>query len=392
MKILYDARKIVPRITGVGHVSESLLRELLEYKDLEIIAFTRKGIKELPQLSKTNSNLLIHETNDSSEYFEIKRLLFEQWSLPKLINLYKPDILHLTNGFSVPLFLDKEKYHLKIVSTIHDLIPLTSYWELMSLWDRFLYKRLLSYSIKKSDAVVAVSGATSDDIKKYFSSIQQVYVINNGVDFMEKPDGFKEKWFALKMKHGIIKNYIFYLGGFAPRKNVFNLLNAYFLLKQQGKIDYQLILGGKLSTNSDIKNNLGRISSFIKKNRLEKDVKIVGYVSPKEKEILYINSAFFAYISLYEGFGLPVLEAISAGKPVLTSKNSVMEKIIGKYALYANPNNVEDIAEKIEMMIKEYSFYKNQAEIARREILPNFNWKKAGEQYYFIYKELVINK
>jgi glycosyltransferase involved in cell wall biosynthesis len=390
MKILYDARKIVPKITGVGHVSESLLRELLKYKDLEIIAFTKKGVSTLPQFVTANSNLKIHEVNDTSDYFGFKRLWFEQVELLKLIDLYKPDVLHLTNGFSVPFLLNKNKYRLKIVLTIHDLIPLTDCRELMSARDVFFYKILLDYSIKKSDAIVSISMATKRDIEHYFPHAKNIEIINNGIDLIEKRNDFEEVWQNLKKKYAISDKYIFYLGGFAPRKNVFSLLQAYCLLRKSGKINLQLVLAGKISKNVDIENNVNRIAEFIQKNDLQKDVVILEYLGIEDKSVLYINSTLFAYISLYEGFGLPVFEAISVDRPILTSKGSAMEEIIGEYGVYADPKNIQDIANKIETIVNNYGFYEKQSENARKNILPNFNWEKIGNSYYNLYKRLIL--
>src|SRR3989344_1709361 len=164
MRVLYDARKITLQATGVGYVVKKLLEELLKFRDLEIIAFTKKGVNKIFDDSAPPDNLTIHETTDDSEYFGLKRILFEQLQIPKLIEKYKPDILHLTNGFGVPLFINKK--NLRIILTIHDLIPLTPFKELMSPLSNLLFKVLFSAGIKKADSVVTVSKFTANDVKK----------------------------------------------------------------------------------------------------------------------------------------------------------------------------------------------------------------------------------
>src|SRR3989344_6113488 len=164
MRILFDARKISPQATGVGYVVKKLLEELLKFNELEIIAFTKKGVNKIFNDSPPPSNLIIHETKDDSEYFGLKRILFEQIEIPKLIEKYNPDILHLTNGFGVPLFINRK--NLKIVLTVHDLIPLTPYKELMSPLNNLIFKILFSYGMKKADVAITVSKFTADDVKK----------------------------------------------------------------------------------------------------------------------------------------------------------------------------------------------------------------------------------
>lgn len=389
MRILYDARKITPNLmTGLGNVSKGLLSSLLKYKDLEVIAFTRKGVKHLPELSKINQKLTICETSDDSDYFGIKRVWFEQLRLPALIDQYRPEILHLTIGTSVPRFLDKDKYRLKIILTIHDLIPLTEYNDLMSFFDRQIYKNLLSYSFKKADMIVAISKFTAGDIQKYFPGITNPRVIHNGIQPVKTDDKLNKKWPGLKAKLKISQNFIFYLGGFAPKKNLQNLIKAYNLLRKNKKIDYQLVLGGKLPTKEKAQVNYKQILALISECRLENDVRIINYISEEEKAILFTKSAFIVYPSLYEGFGLPVLEALSIGKPVVTTQNSPMEEIARSNALYFDPKNVVDIAEKIQEMINNHQSYQRKLESLKEKFISEYSWDNIARKYYDLYREL----
>ena len=114
-----------------------------------------------------------------------------------------------------------------------------------------------------------------------------------------------------------------------------------------------------------------------------------SYLNFDEKYILLSKAKFFAYLSLYEGFGLPVLEALSVGTPVLTSKNSVMEEVADKYSLYAKSNNITDIVGKMINMLLEYSKYKELAKESEKKLIPSYNWQSAGEKYFNIFKNLL---
>lgn len=382
MKILYDARKITQDATGVGYVAEKLLEQLVFHQDLEIIAFTKKGIKQLPKFSKYK-NLVIHETSDDSHFFGIKRVLFEQLSLPKILNHYQPDILHLTNGFGMPLIMDNKQT--KTVLTIHDLIPLTGYHELMNPFEEFIFKTLLNNCIRRADDIVSVSDFTSKDLSKYFPEIKNISVAYNGVDPLAKNINDEITWKKVKTKYQFSDDFICYIGGFAPRKNVLNLVKGFSRFIKTNGSKIQLILCGKFSNNKDVSENIETVNRFINEQKLNNQVRMIGYLKYDEKMTLLARAKFFTYISLYEGFGLPVLEAFSAGTPVLTSKDSAMEEVAGKYALYCNPNDIKSITEKISEMLTNYLLYKKLAEEAKIKLIPQFNWQKTGNFYYNLY-------
>src|SRR3989338_8746327 len=388
MKVLYDARKIAKDQVGVGNVVEKILRELLNYQDLQIVAFTRKGTTLLPSVG-TSPNLTVHETSDDTQFFGPKRLWIEQTYIPKIIDRYQPDILHLTNGFSVPLFLNKKNKRLKIVSTIHDVIPFTPYKELMNEMNQFLFTKLFRYSIQMADKVVAVSQFTANDIKTYFPKVKDVAVIYNGIDPFPQITDEAKMWNVIKEKYQINDEFILYIGGFAPRKNVLNLIKAYTLFIEKTNSPLNLVLAGKFSRNKDIQDNIQNVLKFIQGHQLSQRVKIVKYLEIPEKVLLLKKARIFVYLSLYEGFGLPVLEALSAGTPTLTTKNSVMEEVAQKYSLYAEVQNSNDILDKMILMLSKYDFYKNLAFRASKELLPSYDWKAAGKKYYEIYKNIL---
>ena len=383
MRILYDARKISAEATGVGYVVKKLLYELLVYKELEIVAFTKKGVKTI--FNTQISNLVVHETNDDSEYFGLKRVLFEQTQIPKLIYKYRPDILHLTNGFGVPLFMDKKT---KLLLTIHDLIPFTSYKELMSPINTLIFKTLFSRGIRKADAIITVSQFTAMDVKKYFPSVKEIDVVYNGMDSTVKVKNDVKVWDRLKTKYTIDDQFILYVGGFAPRKNMMRLLVSYDKLLKEKKYNYQLLLCGKITKNKDIVDELDKMNNFIVSHELQNNVKIIGYLHADEKNALLTRAKFFIYPSLYEGFGLPVLEALSVGTPTVTTKNSVMEEVAKTYSLYVEGKNTNDMVDKMKETILKHETYKKLAIRASKELIPAYSWRSTGEKYYEIYKKI----
>jgi len=393
IRILYDGMSIRENPAGVGYVALNLIKNLSSYSGLEFIVYTRKGVKKMP-LFKNQYNITVHETEYPFSYFGISRHFFEQFELPKLIIRYKPKILHLTNSFGMPFFTNKSQLDIKVVLTIHDLIPLTSYCELMSSFERILYKLSIKNSIKKADVIATISKYSARDLVKYFPTVNKniVNVIPNGIESINIPTNLEKTWSNIINKYQINNDIIFYLGGFAPRKNVPRLLKAYHLLIKSKKINYQLVLSGRFSQNKDIANNINQIKQYISQNNLEKQVRIIDYLNYNEKIVFLAKAKFFVYPSLYEGFGLPILEALSLGTPVLTSKNSAMEELAEKYVLYANPQDVNNIANKMIELIKNYTRSKQTAELAKIKLIPKFNWQNSAKMYYNLYKDLWSQK
>jgi glycosyltransferase involved in cell wall biosynthesis len=383
MRILVDARTVRENPSGVATVIINLLKRLEKHPDVEIIALTQKGIKQIPGLTK----IVIHETSIPYQFVGIKRFFFEQFVLPSIIKKYQPDIVHFMDSFGVPYFgLGK----IRVVLTVHDLIPMTKYRELMGLTGYFWYKISILRSLKRADKIICISEFTRNDLLKFFSWLdsRRIKVIPNGLsELLPLAQGLSKEKILKKL--AINRDYILYLGGFSPRKNLLRLIEAFMLFNKKNGYRYQLVLPGRFSPKPDIKKNLLKMRKFISQHRLEKQVLLVDFVSEEEKVILLQNASFFVYISLYEGFGLPVLEALSLGTPVLTSKESVMEEIAGDYALYADPKSIDDIVEKMALITTQDKKFKTKAEAASKLLLKKFNWEKTAESYYREYKNLL---
>jgi glycosyltransferase involved in cell wall biosynthesis len=390
IRILFDGT-LVNNEGGVGYVALRLLQELSAYKELELIAYTQKGVKQINGLNE-QSNVFVYETTSVLPLFGFKRFYFEQTQLRSLVHHFSPHILHLNTGFGVPLGFNKKKAGTKVILTVHDLIPLTSHWELMSKVELMLYKLSITNSIKLADTVVAISHYTANDITHFFPFVNNVVIIPDGIDPMLRSSKQQEnKLFQeLCKRAGISQDFIFYLGGFAPRKNILRLIKAYEEFIKSEKNNTQLVISGKLySKNKDIQANITKIRSYIEERHLEENVIILNYLTPVEKSILFNEAKVFVYPSLYEGFGLPVLEAFSSATPVVTSENTVMQEIGKSYALYANPYNVSDIKDKITIAFKNHDVYKRKAQEAQRNYIKEFEWKTIAKQYVEEYKKLL---
>lgn len=388
IKILFDATAISHHNGGVGEVVFNLLKNLTQNTELEIVAYTRKGIKDIKGINKNNCK--IHELALPFSFFGWKRFVIEQIEIPLLIMKLKPDVIHYTSGFGVPIIpmsiLSKKS---KILLTIHDVIPITPFWELMTVFSQLLYKISLYLSLKKADKIVSISNFTKQDIMKYYSFVTDVSIIPNGINVRKNVSYDLNTQNDVFNKLKISKPYILYIGGYSKRKNVNKLIDSFILLQKEKNFEsYKLVLAGKFENNVFLTNEVNKLkNSFCNKDIAPKII-VLGFIKDIEKEILYRNASIFVYPSLYEGFGLPVLEALIHEIPTITTLNSVMEEISTPYAKYINSSNPDDLKNAIKEIITQKNIWIENAKHAKQMISIKYNWKLITDKYFQIYLHL----
>jgi glycosyltransferase involved in cell wall biosynthesis len=298
-------------------------------------------------------------------------LAFKYWydvKLPRALRPYKIDVLVQPYGFcslttSIPQIL-----------VVHDLAFL-HYPKFISWYQRLYYNLFTKSFLKKAKQVVAVSDFTRSDIIKYYQiSSQKLSVVHGAA----RKDFVPLSWFDREdVKAGFSdgREYFLFIGGIHPRKNLMNLLKAFSLFKKWQQSNMKLLVVGRLAWQYD------DILQKLKTYKYRDDVVLLGY-QPEEQLALLTASAYaLVYPSYFEGFGLPILEAMQAETPVITSDTSSMPEIGGNAALYADPADPDAIAKQMLFL------YKNEAErtglvgagtIRAKE----FSWDKSAEQVW----------
>jgi glycosyltransferase involved in cell wall biosynthesis len=273
---------------------------------------------------------------------------------------------------AAPFLLPKK---LEVIATIHDL-AWKKFPETFSWWDRFKLDRHLAHVVKRADKLIAVSESTKNDLEKYFPQIlsSKVSVIHHGFDaaFYEKRVSEDEVQKELSV-YGLEKgNYVLYVGALQPRKNLVRLIEAFEILKVTSP-QAKLVLAGEVAwLASDILET--RMKSMYRE-----DILLLGKVSFETLRVLYQGARMVAFPSLYEGFGLPILEAFASKVALLTADNSSLREVAGEGALYCQGENVEDIAVKLEEL------WQNQAlreELVAKGIeeLTRFSWETCSRK------------
>ena len=266
------------------------------------------------------------------------RILGEQLYLPWALKRLGIDLL-----FS-PCNIGPKLTSVPLVITLFDLHWLL-FPELFSPIKLFYLRMALKWSVHKAQAVITISQNSKNDILRMYKIPQErVKVIYLGLDPIFKKETGVENLAFLKQRYGIIKKYFLYVGQFHKRKNIMGLLRAFVNLKTESQIDHQLVLvGGDGDGSSEVK-------QFLNKMGL-KDVLVTGCIPDQEVSLLYNSAECLVYPSFYEGFGLPVIEAMACGCPVVTSRTSSLPEVAGDAAILVDPYSVEDIARGIQDII-----------------------------------------
>lgn len=279
---------------------------------------------------------------------------------------------------------NKYSKNIRYVLTIHDL-AIKKLKTVGSLKNTIIQKLFLKKSLINADKIIAISKATKNDIIEIFKIKEdKVDVIYNGTNFssIEPLSKKQEEEIQEKLK---IKDtpFLFFLSTIEPRKNLPTLIKAFNYIKEKENIALKLVLAGGLGWKYE------EVIKLFEESKFKEDIIMPGYISKEEKKYLYENSECFVYPSLYEGFGLPILEAMSNKCLVLTANNSSLPEVGGDIAYYYN--NVldyEELGNKIIEVINLKQEEKTKKIEQGLEQVKKFTWEKCAKETIKRYKKL----
>lgn len=266
----------------------------------------------------------------------ILNILWFQFILPPLLHYFKIDIL-FANYNRVPFLSFK-----RTILLIHDLADYRILGK-YDFWRSWYHRIMLKLSIAKAAIIVTVSENTKKDIIEFFGvDSKDVFIVYNGVDTNFCRLNKQESNVKIATKYGLSNPYIIYLGALEhPNKNLINLLKAYKFVIDNGFEEYDLVFVGPERLKVEI------INQEIIRLGLQKRVKKMGYVPKEDLSLFLSGSELFVYPSLYEGFGIPVIEAMACGVPVIASSASSLPEVVGNAGILVDPYDVEAISSSI---------------------------------------------
>jgi len=375
MKIGIDARMYRTSTAGIGRYSQNLIKNLLKIdrKNQYVLFMTPEDKKEFDKLKIVNCKLPLgmQIVITNIKHYSIA----EQLKLPVILNKEKLDIILFLN-FNYPIL-----YRGKFISVIHDL-TLFFYPETAretNFIKRLAFKLVIKKACQKSARVIAVSNHTKNDIINHFHiEKDKIIVIPEAADerALNLPAGkagYSDRTSRLiKEKYKISRPLILYVGQFRPHKNIPGLLKAFANLKKDIKEAKLAILGKPDPAYQDFWNTLDKLN-------LKKDILMPGFVQDEELASWYSMADVFVLPSFYEGFGLPGLEAMKAGVPVISSNRTSLPEVYKDAALYFDPSNISEIADKIKMVLEDKKLREELIEKGKI-VASSYSWQKTAEQ------------
>ncbi|OOM12036.1 glycosyltransferase family 4 protein [Clostridium saccharobutylicum] len=371
MKIAIDARGAsLYHGTGIGTYTNNLISESLCIDSEDEFTLFCTG-KFNDEFNKKNANIILSSGKHGGFY--------EKYYIPKQLNELHVDLYHIPqNGIGFDFDTT-----IPTLVTIHDLIPYIMPETVgKGYLERFL--RDMPNIIMNSAGILTVSEYSKKDILKFFSFYPEdkIFVTPLAANSSFKPLNKDNCMSYVKNKFKLSEPYILYIGGFSTRKNALGLIKAFQNVYKDLNKPYKLLLGGSLKDEGE------NLYNFVKETNLQDRVVFCGFLEDEILPILYSGCDAFVYPSLYEGFGLPPLEAMSCRAPVITSNLSSIPEVTGDSAILINPCNKNDLEnalvnllnnEDLKSTLREKGYMRSR----------NFTWQKTAQKTLTAYKSLI---
>ena len=368
MHIGVDARLVSSRLTGIGRYTLELSKKLIQMPNAQVSFYAPSDVSvEIEQFFKPFNIRCGFSQN------RLSRMIWSQTTLPYWA---RGDGVDLFWGptHRLPRFLPKSMAR---VVTIHDLV-----WkyapQTMRPLSLLMEKRLMPEAIGLADLVMADSQSTASGIAEVFPEFSgKVRVVHLGISTLPS-----ESNTSSLSKLGICKPYFLFIGTLEPRKNLERLLGAFAIAPQWYKDKFNLVIaGGKGWGCVDVE-------KLVSNNRLQDSVKVLGYVTDQQLGALYARAQFLAMPSLYEGFGLPLLEVMQYGVPVLISHGGALAEVAGDGGLHIDPYSVDSISTGIQRMLRDKKLIKTLSDNAFCRA-SDFSWDKCAAETMAVFEEAI---
>ena len=353
MKIGIDIQSTVGRKTGIGYYARSLLHEFDRRGDVDYNCYSDQRCMDMNSL---------------------QRVIWENLKLSKMAAKDNADILHIP-GFAGPMF----RRGFKKVTTVCDLIGMI-YPENLSTVSRFYWQRWLPACVKNSDSIIAISEHTKHDIMRLLDvPAEKIHVTLLASDSRFRPMDDRDEMEMVRKKYGLPAEFALNVGTVEPRKNICGLIKAYAGYVKGGDDDLDLVIAGKKGWGYE------RALETVKECGLEGRISFTDYIEDEDLPTVYNLSKFFIYPSLYEGFGLPVLEAMACARPVICSSTSSIPEITGDAAVLVDPEDTAGLSEAIEALDKNELLVKELSDKGLKRAR-TFSWERTASSTIEVYR------
>ncbi|MBE0650202.1 MAG: glycosyltransferase family 4 protein [Bacteroidales bacterium] len=372
MRIGFDAKRAFLNASGLGNYSRNMISYLAkQYPANEYILFTPKTSDRFHFIDN-KSGQTVQPHNIFQKAFPY---YWRSYRINKELQKHRLDIYH---GLSNEIPYNIHKSSVKSVVTIHDLIFLR-FPELYKPIDRNIYKNKFRYACNHADKIIAISEQTKQDIITFFGiDEKRISVVYQGCNPIFYQKSSQEEKKSIKKKFNLPDQFILSVGTIEERKNTLQIIKAI----HDHHIDIPLVLAGRLTPYVE------KIKAYIRENKMEKQVILLHEVETDSLPALYQMSEIFVYPSIFEGFGIPIIEALNSGIPVITTEKGCFSEAGGPDSLYNDPKNSDEIAEAITRILTDNNL-KNKMIESGYQYTMRFREEKIAQDLMKVYEEIL---
>jgi glycosyltransferase involved in cell wall biosynthesis len=372
MKIGFDAKRAFFNRSGLGNYSRNSILLLKKYyPDHDYFLYTPNGGNPIPFIENDERTHIITPTTIAGRAFPA------YWRSYRLAHCLKQDQVELFHGLSNELPHNINHSKTKSIVTIHDIIFIR-YPGLYHPIDRYIYKKKFIYSSQIADRVIAVSQQTKSDLVNYFNiEASKIQVVYQGCNPIYAEATSEERSSYVRQKYDLPSHYLLSVGNIEERKNLMSIVRA----MRHGNLDIALVVVGKPTAY------LKKVQEYIYENKV-KYVYFLEGVPSNDLKIIYQLADIFIYPSIFEGFGIPILEALNSRVPVITSKGGCFAEAGGENSIYIDPYNIEEQIHAIKKVL-------NDSELRKTMIdngvmwANNFNEDKIAKNLMDVYTDVI---
>ncbi|MFT5874315.1 MAG: glycosyltransferase involved in cell wall biosynthesis [Clostridium sp.] len=379
MKISLDLEPCCNNRSGIGIYTYNIVKNLAGIKGIEfygeIFSFLGKN-----KLDENYKELHIKLNMCKLLSYGIYRRIWSRlpFKYNTILNSHS-DIYHFFDYIVPP------KIEGKVITTIHDM-TYTIYPEMVEEKTMKRIKKGIEYSVKRADKIITVSESSKKDIVEFLGvDEKKIEVVYNGVEYERFSASYtKEQQFTVKNKYSIPEKYILYMGTLEPRKNIESIISAFSKLIVNNNIyseEIKLVIAGKKGWLYE------SIFKLVQKLSLENKVVFTDYIEEEDKPLIYNMASIFIFPSIYEGFGIPVIEAMASSVPVITSTTSSLPEVAGDAAILVNPKDIDSMAKAMKQVLEDKDIRQSMIEKGHTQA-KKFNWENSAEKLLSIYTDL----
>ncbi len=382
MNLGIDARLLYTN-TGIGRYTRSLFFEYTQpdllQKDTLFLFNDTPFPRHLPSQKDLFSRLdsLPADVNVITAACK-RRILWTNRSIPPLLRQHQIDVYHGVCNFELPI-----RKMCRYVVTIHDLVP--HFFPELVPWKHLLFFKLfMKRAAHTADLIITDSHHSKHDIAKHLAIPEEkIRVIYLGCDVQQQMHCNPQTIPEALTRYGIRQPYLLFVGVLEPKKNLERLVDAFLLLRQETTLskEVQLVMTGGKGWFYD------KLYQKVRELQLQDQIVFTGFVPDADLPYIYSGAKLFVFPSIYEGFGLPVLEAMSYGIPVVTSTSSSLPEIAGEAGILVDPNSAESIAQGILSVLSDEGLQEEMKQKGRLQV-QKFSWQQTAEQTYNVYQEV----